>query len=413
VIRHLFKLVWTRKRSNALLIIEILFSFLIVFSVVTLASSMSTRWKEPLGYDYHDVWMLRFSFPVAADIGGGDDSTLRATVASAVRELRALPQVEAVAASGSPAYGNSTWQTSLSVDNRHVDVTRDAVTDDYLKVMRLHLLRGRWFAPQDEASERLIVCDADAARALFGTVDAVGKLFDGGDSADVPADVSLSHPATAAMYRVIGVVEPFRKDGEFSSPGVNMVFDRMSLTRKQGRLGRSLVVRVRPGSTAELEQTMIRSLHAVAPDVDVRIQRMEQQRALRNKGFIAPALLAGIVAAFLIVMVTLGLSGVLWQNVTRRRREIGLRRAVGATAMQVNQQILLEVALLSTMAVAVGVIVLVQLPIAGIFHYVSLGNYLTGIAGALVTIYGLTLLCGLYPSWLAGRIEPAEALHYD
>jgi putative ABC transport system permease protein len=112
-------------------------------------------------------------------------------------------------------------------------------------------------------------------------------------------------------------------------------------------------------------------------------------------------------------MVFLGLSGVLWQNVTRRTREIGLRRALGATGPVVYRQILIEVALLSTIAVIVGLVIVGQLPILGIFKFVTPAAYGIGVAASLATIYALTLLCGLYPSWLAGRVQPAQALHYE
>jgi putative ABC transport system permease protein len=154
-------------------------------------------------------------------------------------------------------------------------------------------------------------------------------------------------------------------------------------------------------------------LHGIAADYPVRIQHMDQMRDLMNKAFIAPAIIGGIVASFLITMVALGLSGVLWQTVTRRTREIGLRRALGATGPEVNRQILLEVALLSTLALVVGAIVVAQLPLLGVFRIVSKPAFAIGFAGALATIYGLTLLCGLYPSWLAGRVQPAQALHYE
>jgi ABC-type antimicrobial peptide transport system permease subunit len=57
--------------------------------------------------------------------------------------------------------------------------------------------------------------------------------------------------------------------------------------------------------------------------------------------------------------------------------------------------------------------VVAQLPLLGVFKIVSPPAFTIGFAGALATIYGLTLLCGLYPSWLAGRVQPAQALHYE
>jgi putative ABC transport system permease protein len=121
----------------------------------------------------------------------------------------------------------------------------------------------------------------------------------------------------------------------------------------------------------------------------------------------------GIVALFLISMVALGLTGVLWQNVTKRTREIGLRRAMGASGKQVNRQILLEVVLLATIALLAGSVIVLQLPILGAFTIVTPAAFSTGFALALATIYALTVLCGLYPSWLASRLQPADALRYE
>ena len=63
---------------------------------------------------------------------------------------------------------------------------------------------------------------------------------------------------------------------------------------------------------------------------------------------------AGIVAVFLLLMVVLGLTGVLWQNVTQRTPEIGLRRAMGAPPGRHPRQILGELLVITTMAVSWG-----------------------------------------------------------
>jgi len=399
VIRHLLKLVWARKRANALLIIEIFFSFVVVFAVVTLATSMIIRWNKPLGFDYHDVWDAHVRFPPGTSNEGADDAPQRAALAAILREMKSQPQVESVAVSGAPPYSNATWTSEFDENGHRIDITRDTVTDDYARVLRVPLLRGRWFTADDEtATITSVVIDADVASSLFGTLDVVGKIVGEGKE---------------NTYRVIGVIAPFRKHGELSQDHENMVFSWLSLTGKMGHVGRDILFRVRPGTPADFEETLIKRLHGVAPDYPVRIQHMDQMRELLNKAYIAPAVVGGVIASFLITMVALGLSGVLWQTVTRRTRELGLRRALGATGNAVNRQILLEVALLSTLALVVGVIVVAQLPLLGVFRIVSPPAFSIGFAGALATIYGLTLLCGLYPSWLAGRVQPAQALHYE
>ena len=58
MIRHLLKLVWHRKRANALVVAEIFFSFLVIFIVGTGAIALIAGWRRPLGYAWDDVWMV-------------------------------------------------------------------------------------------------------------------------------------------------------------------------------------------------------------------------------------------------------------------------------------------------------------------------------------------------------------------
>jgi hypothetical protein len=61
VIRHLLKLAWHRKRSNALLLVEITASFLVVFAVAVLALYFGSNWRRPLGFDWKDTWSILIS----------------------------------------------------------------------------------------------------------------------------------------------------------------------------------------------------------------------------------------------------------------------------------------------------------------------------------------------------------------
>ena len=400
---HLLKLVWKRKRANALLTLEIFFSFIVLFIVTTLGAEMIMRYRRPLGFDYHGVWSAGIAFSDRAPTrqkGHEKEWEVphRAMIERMLNELRSLPEIDAAAACTSPPYILATQQSKGDYNGLHYEFTRDSVTDDYAKVMRLRILAGRWFGPQDEAArEPVVVLDSDAARQ-FGPRGAVGQLLRFSDH---------------EQYRIIGIIAPFRKGGEFSPDRVNMAFDRISLRSTSGAMPHYIVMRIRPGVPAVFEQTLTRRLHAIAPEYAVRIVRMDWMRRGTNGVYRQPAILGSMVAVFLVVMVFLGLTGVLWQNVTRRTREIGLRRALGATGLAVNLQILVEVTLLSTVAVVVGVILIAQLPILGVLRVVTPTAYAIGTGSALATIYGLTLLCGVYPSWLAGRVQPAQALHYE
>ena len=98
----------------------------------------------------------------------------------------------------------------------------------------------------------------------------------------------------------------------------------------------------------------------------------------------------------------------------RRVPEIGLRRAVGATAAGIYAQILLEQVLLCLLPIAATLLLLAQLPITG-----ALGEALdwplflgAGLLAALVMVL-VSVACALYPAWRASRLSPSEALHYE
>ena len=419
MILHLLRLVWHRKRANALVMIEIFFSFLIVFAVVTMGVSMLRRWNAPLGFEWRNVWVIEVENPSAHDgsetntstkVPAGIDPKLLADshlIDRLARELRTLPQITSAGWDAMAPYSNSEWTSDLGPKDRRIDVTADFASDDFAHVMGLKVLRGRWFTADDEAANYLpIVMDADAAKAMFGSIDkAVGQKFPGeGFQADTTSPAEL---------RVVGVIAPYRKGGEFSGPQTKMTFFRASLNKPQPPEARQLVITVRPDTSAAFEAELSNRLHAIAPDATFGIQRMEQMRRRNLRERIAPIAILAVIALFLICMVALGLTGVLWQTVTRRMREIGLRRALGASGAGVRRQVMAEVALLATLAIILGVVIVLQLPLLGLMRVVTPGEFSAGFVSALAVIYGITLLCGAYPSWLASRIEPAEALRYE
>ena len=129
-----------------------------------------------------------------------------------------------------------------------------------------------------------------------------------------------------------------------------------------------------------------------------------------------PLIVIATIAGFLLLMVALGLTGVVWQSVTQRIREFGLRRAKGATIANVRRQVLIEMVIMTSLALLVGVALLGQLPLLPLPKPLQIVNgpvFVASLAVSIGAIYVLTLACGWYPSRLATKIEPAQALHYE
>lgn len=396
MIKHLLKLVWNRKRANALIVTEIFISFLVLFAVISAAITFGTRWSKPLGFQWRNVWDVSMEFDV--DAGEKASPELHAAMFRMLDEARSFPEVAFAALSNTPAYSFSTAEGTRTLNNRDVTFKYDDVTDGFADVMQMKVLRGRWFNAEDDASQYWpIVLGADAAVAIYGDADPIGQKIEEDET---------------TMLQVVGVVETYRKDGEAAGAD-QLMFRRISPNARYGRLGSHLLVRVKPGTPADFEQKLATRLEHVLPNVSFRVRHLEQMRTNMLRTRLSPVVVGAIIGIFLIAMVALGLTGVLWQSVTRRTREIGLRRAMGASGPNVHRQILAEVALLSTIAAIAGSIVILQLPILGAFKIVTPSAFTLGFVTALATIYALTILCGLYPSWLASRLQPADALRYE
>ena len=125
-----------------------------------------------------------------------------------------------------------------------------------------------------------------------------------------------------------------------------------------------------------------------------------------------PLLILFIVCGFLIFNVALGLFGVLFQTISRRKGEIGLRRAVCATRSNILWQFVDESIVIATVALILGFFFAVQFPLLHVFDVES-SIYLLGMVFAVISIFLLVILCALLPSRQAASILPAAALHEE
>jgi putative ABC transport system permease protein len=315
-------------------------------------------------------------------------------------QKRALPEVVAVGrtSSNTPFSGSLNGSPVTTQDEKIIveHASGHSVEDPLREVFELPLVAGRWFDHRDDAAAlRPVVLSRSLAEQLFPGQSPLGQVVRRIDE----------------NFRVVGLVEQFRADGDLEEPRP-AIFLRVNPQDTTLNEASTLLLRVRPGAGAELERRMSTSILATAKGWNVSITTLPEQRAAQLKRTLTPLVALGLVCGFLILNVALGLFGVLWQTINQRRAELGVRRALGATAGAISGQVLGEILVLTTFGLGLGLLVAAQFPLLGVFN-IKAGVYLTAMALAAVGLYLLATICALYPSQLAARIQPAVALREE
>jgi putative ABC transport system permease protein len=396
MLRHLFKLIWNRKRANGLLITQIFLAFVVLFVVGSTLVYNRQNYQAPLGFDYENVWEIELDNGSLPQRESQSANTLR----QIAQRLKTMPGVQslAISSSNTPFSGNRS-RTDLSKEPKGKGHNSNIhwMSDEMPAILRLPLKAGRWFDKGDDAAPdgELIVISEETQKALFPNQSAVGRTLYSG----------------TRKLRVIGVTGPFRSEGDLSEPRP-AIFARISSQDTAYNYQNQLLVRVQPGVGAELERRISTEVMAIGQGWTCGITPLAEQRATQLKVALAPLVALVLVCIFLIVNVTLGLFGVLWYNISQRRAEIGLRRAIGASTGSISGQILGEMLVVTTFGLILGLLVVAQFPLLGVMS-VQVNVYLLAMLLAVGFIYLITTVCALYPSRLAAGIHPAVALREE
>jgi putative ABC transport system permease protein len=390
MIHHVFNLIWRRKRANALLIIELLATFLILFCLASFSLHLLRLYRIPLGFNVANTWSVEIATGAAWAEADGE---LFRQVLSVVKQLDEVVTAETL--SDAPfALGRG---SSGDVEIRDVyinEVEINAVSDGLPEALGMRLLEGRWFGPEDEGQSARPVVINRAMKDALGEEGVLGAMIPNGPT---------------QQQRVVGIFEEFRQHGEFSSI-MPVMLQRQSSEYFQAPL---LVLVVKPEVSAGFEEQLLATLQRAAPgwDFDVNSWTSLQQSHFRT--YTIPLLIVAAVVLFLLTMVGFGLLGVLWQNVIRRTPEMGLRRAMGATANAVRLQVVLELLAVASLALVLGFIIVVQFPLAGIIQALDWGLFVPAVTISTLILLLLCILFALYPSYQATRQDPVEALRYE
>lgn len=383
--------------SKALVIVQVAGSLVLLVAAGLMVQTLRNLRLADIGFDRNQL--VAFA-PVFPDEVAPDRRT------SAFRELaervKALPGVTALSYSPERIYARGGWAgmaarpgESTPGGDRQVALLR--VGPDFFATLRIQLVAGDVFAAQDhQPDRRLVVINRAAARHYFGDDSAVGQRLEiKGDGTDV--------------YTVIGVVQDVKHYGVRERvTGDRVAYLSLSSDKASG------TVFVRSGTTSDDLGNAVRAearrlglaierFRFVESDVDSMVSR---ERMLGTLG-VGLAVLATALAV-------VGLYGLMAYSVGQRRRELGLRMALGAGASSVMTMVLKEAMSLLGIALVIGIPTALGLTrfLRGLVYNVPVTHARTFVLAAVAL--GLTAcIAALIPARRAARIDPASAIRLD
>ncbi len=308
------------------------------------------------------------------------------------------------------------WGDRSDKNVRYEDLTGSfsvqGVMPEYGELYNMKMAQGRFLSDLDvEASRKVCVVGNNVYKQLFP---------DGGNVIGKVIHVSN------IQYRIAGVLAPSKQGFGNNNEVVLMPITTLQRAYNRGQTIHQLVVAARSGyDAADVEQetkTILRRLHTIAPDDEKAFWAWNMEEMVKGFSYtiIGLSLLLWLIGIGTLVSGAIGVTNIMLVTIRERTREIGIRRALGASPWVIVRQILAESLLLTTISGLLGIMAAVGLchMLDPLFTNMMSGDLqLTTVEvdfslaiAALLIIIVIGLLAGLMPALRALRIKPIEAL---
>ena len=389
-----------RRRTRSVLVVsEVALSIVLLIGAGLLIRTMWALRHENPGFDPRGLTTMSFQLPKPKYPEGPSKTAFFERL---IARLSALPGVESVGATSDlPLLGGQNWPVQLEGRapvpvSQQPNVFTSQIAGDYFRTMRIPVERGRLFNASDTAdSPGVAVISQAMARQFWPNEDPIGKRF-------------VTAFAGPAPREVIGIVADVKLRGlEVREPVAAMYLP----VEQVPRAGMDFVIRSRvPVATAA-----VGALHALDPEQPaLQLGTMEQalSDSLVRQRF--AMILLGSFAVLALVLAAVGIYSVLSYTVRNRRREIGIRMALGAQIRDVVRLVVLQGMRPAGLGIAIGLAAALALGhlLSSVVYGVTPGDPWT-LAAVAAVLAVVALFACLLPARRATRVDPIRALREE
>ena len=405
-IRPILTTLRRHKTAAALIVLEVALSCAIVCNALFLIGQRLDRMHRPTGMAEDQIVRIAVS-------GIGKDEQAMATTRADLAALRAIPGVQSVASANQVPFGHASWNSSvrLTKDQQHenLDATNYLGDAGLFDTMGLKLVAGRKFlpdefidfkaltAPDSKVGIPAAILSRVTAEKLFPGQSAIGKTF---------------YAWGDAPIRVVGVAEHMVRPRDNGGGPSGYEYAMMFPVNMPYGNGGGYLLRTTPDRRSEVLAAARKVLEHNGPtriiDPD-NVATFEQMRSDYYRQDRAMAWLLVTVCIALLVVTALGIVGLASFWVQQRTRQIGVRRALGATRRQILRYFQTENFLLASMGIAIGMALAYGINGLLMAHYELPRLPLLYLPVGALALWLLGQISVFAPAWRAAAIPPAVA----
>jgi putative ABC transport system permease protein len=390
-----------RNRVGAILIaVQIALTLAIVCNSLSIIDSRISRMHRPSGVDEANIFTMW-------NVWVGKPADVASRIAADMALLRSIPGVIDASPSNSFPLRGGGWTEGIQMQPNQREATVSTAfyfADDHMQTaLGLRLVAGRWFTPQeiipvDPSSEPIpgqLVITRALANALFPAGDALGKrvyLRDTGSSQIIGIVDRAQTPWPTESFSLHYV--------EYSTFAPFIFADRAPY----------YIIRTQPGRQADVMRSAQQRLQQLDRNrLLLKVMTFSESRAKTYRSDRALEMILGTVCGLLLIVTALGIVGLTSYWVAQRRRQIGVRRALGARRIDIVRYFQIENLLMAGTGAACGIALGLVLNVWLVMYLDMIRMSWSYLAVAAVVVLALSQAAALWPASRAAALPPALA----